>query len=464
MSTHSALRATIRGPLVVGTVLAVLVASLFVAPALGLGGNPAAQAVPLPSLAGSLASGSYGNVTNTTFNGTVFGGVYYGNASYGFVVNETTTNVSANVSAVHYQETVGIYFHLEFCRPNCSAPVETANITYVASEVHDSWANLTDNATVTVYNGSSRFEGENRTGTPATAIGLINATTQSRSHDSEAMYVTVQSTSTNGTNATPPTPRTYSVVADATFASNSSVAFNPALGLYPTGNLTRGELWSSTAAYNLAGAWAAQWSINVSLPHISGTSTGGVHGSIGPLSSNVTLVGRSGSVWGHVDGDHAAIVRFGLNTRNLEMIGPYVVDGAGSARAWGQGWGGSWSSVVFASASASLGPTYLPVSFGGSVRDPMSGVTFSAAATDASGVSGFAQNGIAPQTENAHPMTASSAGTTAACLQTGSCSSGSTSSPSPSMFESATTAWIVVGVVVAAVAAGAIAVVLRRHP
>lgn len=461
MSTHSALRATIRGPLVVGTVLAVLVASLFVAPALGLGGNPAAQAVPLPSSVGSGASGSYGNVTNTTFNGTVFGGVYYGNASEGFVVNETTTNVSANVTTVHYQETVGIFFHLEFCRPNCSAPVETANITYVASEVHDSWANLTDTATVTVYNGSSRFEGENRTGTPVTAIGLINAATQSRSHDSEAMYVMVQPTSTN---ATPPTPRTYSVVADATYASNSNVAFNPALGLYPTGNLTRGELWSSIAAYSLAGAWAAQWSINVSLPHISGTSTGGVNGSIGPLSGNVTLVGRSGSVWGHIDGDHAAIVRFGLSTRNLEMIGPYVVDGAASARAWGQGWGGSWSSVAFASASASLGPTYLLVSSGGSVRDPMSGVTFSAAATDASGVSGFAQNGIAPQTEDAHPMTASSAATTAACLQIGSCSSGSTSSLPPSMFESSTTAWIVVGVVVAAVAAGAIAVVLRRRP
>ncbi len=453
MMRHSAFRATIRSPLIVGTALALLVASLFVAPVLGIGASPASQAAPLPSLEGA-STGSYGNITNVTFNGTAFGGVYYGSASYGYVVNQTTTNVSANLTEVHYEETIGIYFHLEFCRANCSAPVDTANITYVASEVRDSWANLTNTASVTVYNGSAHYDGANQTGKVEAAIGLINATTRSRSHDSEAAYVTADLT----TNAS------YWVRANASYASNSSVAFTPALGLYPIENLTTGEFWSSTAAYDLAGTWAAQWSINVSLPHISGSSTGTVGGTLGPFFGNVTLTGHNGPAWAHVDANRAGVVQFRLSTRNLVMIGPYVIDGEASANAWGQGWGGMWSSVAFAGARTSLGPTYLLISTGGIIRSPMSGVSFSAGATDASGVSGFSDSGLAPQTENAHPMSASSAASTAACLETGSCSTGGTSSAPLSLLGNATLAWVVIGVVATAIALGAVVFVLRRRP
>ena len=94
----------------------------------------------------------------------------------------------------------------------------------------------------------------------------------------------------------------------------------------------------------------------------------------------------------------------------------------------------------------------------------MSGMTFSGSVMEGSGAAGFQQSGFGSQTEAARPMSPTAAGSTATCLQNGTCSSGVAGTGSAFALGSSSLAWTLVGVVVAVVAIGAgTALVLYRR-
>lgn len=392
-------------PAALALVTAVVLAGLFVIPAMAPASAAASPAWSAPSAANGELQAN-GNVTHLSFQGQTSRGEYFGNVTYGFVVNVTETNTSANVSEVQVEETVGIAFYLTYCQPNCARPAVTLTDSYVASETRDVWANLTDQANVTAtVNGTTAV---------VPAIGLIDSATRTHASVAESAVATVYP---NGTNST----RVYSVSLNAQYEANSSVAFTPALGLFPSGSLVPGETWSSTAAFLLNGMWNATWSIQVSTPHSSSELNGTAGRTLGPIAGTVTLVGSAEPVWSHVGPNATVTVAYRWSVSDLVFAGPFAVGTPDLPSFWQGNFGGNWQLYEAARGQVGFNAFEMSSHPGRQGAVAATTVTFSVGVTDSTGQTATNQSDLSPSTLAGAPMSSAQASSTSACLQAGNC-------------------------------------------
>lgn len=404
-------------PATVALVAAVVVAGLVAIPAIA----PAAAAAPMPSVSGTASDSlqTYGNVTNLSFQGHADHGVYYGNVTYGFVVNTTEANTSANVTEVSVQETVGVAFDLTYCQANCTQPSVTLSFRYVAWETRDVWANLTDQANVSAT--------ANGTTASVAAVGLLNASAETHAGLNETAVATVYASPGNRSS------RVYSVQADASYDARSSAALAPALGLFPVGNLSLGETWSSTAAYLFNAAWNAQWTVRAMGPHGSVELNGTAGTTVGPLSGNVTLTGAVQPAWERFGTHPAVVVVYRFGAGELAFDGPFAVASPSLPSAWGGHFGGSWQ--TYQAASAQVGPSAFELDPAAGQHSAFEGsmVSFSVGVTDTTGQSGANQSGLSPSSLAGAPMSSTQASRAGACLQSGTCATSSANASTPAL-------------------------------
>ena len=376
-----------------------------------------AQATHAHALLPGDAPGSrtYGNLTSVSFNGTTGFGEYFGNVTYGFVVNLTETNTTANQSEIFVTETVGVSLEASFCRPTCGSPQVSTSFRYVAYEVRDAWANVTTEASVVEgpANGSSAM--------PVPALGILNAAVRTRGGVTESIAATFAG------NATTPS-ETYSALGQAAYRSHSNVTFSPALGLFPMGPLFPGQTWTSTSQFDLAAAWAADWSLTLSGPHGSFSTNGTSGAAVGPLTGTITLSGMvEPGPLGNASNSHVW-VDYRVSAGDLLFAGPLVI-GARLPSVWGGGFGGGWDAAVGANAQVNEPSMELGYSTNPYARVDASSVQFSTAINDSTGSAHESASGLGTSTLLGAPMTVSGAAALSVCLQSGTCATTASSPP-----------------------------------
>jgi uncharacterized membrane protein YgcG len=170
---------------------------------------------------------------------------FSGVASWSWNETITATNTSTNVTQLE-SEFVATYTSTStFCYPNCTAPTYLTNYTTAVGTARTAFLNLTTNASV-YENGSA-----------SPALGALNA--------SVAVVRTIGSSFTcqahmvrwwwgcgwgNGSSSN----RSFATSVNGSELSTASVAFTPALGLIPW-NATANLTWNSTSAFVAAGGW-----------------------------------------------------------------------------------------------------------------------------------------------------------------------------------------------------------------
>lgn len=263
--------------------------SLFLAVAFlatGLGGlaTPASAATArTATVAGLPTAWAYGANETIWYNTTNQTGNYQASvyAYLGFQVLLNQTNVSANQTLVEIQRAVAFDFAAQYCSPTCSNPSGEINATYRAWQTAVGFANFTNGSVqgptgevpaVAVQNASTRVQGNLTEKFSTGARGLFGG------WKTGSDYLTVQAGGT------------------------MSLAFTPALGLYPT-NLDATPIWSSSSSYAASGSWSAAYTWdrigltgNVSSGHGSPSgslTTAGVVGVVGTSGNSVTLDDRS---------------------------------------------------------------------------------------------------------------------------------------------------------------------------
>lgn len=258
----------------VGAVLTVLVLTV-----------PAASAAP--GAAASVANGpattlwAYGALKTVSLSGKGSDGsgpyAYTINAYYGWQVILSQTNLTANVTEIEINRTVGLVFYASYCRPNCATPFADENVTITYHESGAGFANLTDAATVD----------EGATSVPA--VGVINESAEDHSN-----YTRTTTAAIKGTSGT----KTYDWVAATSTNGSAQLTFAPALGLFPS-VLSNGSTWNASSAYTATGGWGLSASyvanpIFGSPVSLSGSASGSVNrsGTLGVYGAdlgNVTL-------------------------------------------------------------------------------------------------------------------------------------------------------------------------------
>lgn len=233
---------------------------------------PGAHATPAtgPGSFGSAGQWAYGastwnNVSSTSPNGTLTL-----HAFFGWQVIFNATNTSATTEQLEVERTAAASLFANFCSPNCTAPLIHGNLSIVGWERAAAFVNITDAANVTV-NGSS-----------VPAYGILNEAGQFAGNLTESLLFT--GTGPHGSvSAT-----SYFTVAAS---GSAQVAFSGALGILPT-NLSSGESWTSSAAYNASGSWSA----NALVAH---TSSFGGNGSARSTPSGSVTSSGTVHVYGH---------------------------------------------------------------------------------------------------------------------------------------------------------------------
>jgi hypothetical protein len=281
------------------SVVAVPVA-LFVllASAPGIG---AARAAP-PTTASELPAGTsqwaYGANYTATGTWTNSSGGYSASltAYYGWQTILTQTNQSSSSFTLQIQRTTAVDYWLTFCKPGCSNPTWTGNMTFKAWESEVGFANLTTNGSVT----------ENGVSVPA--LALENESNHIHGNVTEAVNAAYHGILI---------VHTASYYFSVNASSNVSLEFTPALGLVPN-TLTTGAAWNSTSGFVGSGGWSAAYDyVHVPIAgttiHVAGPISGQVSG-----SGNVALEG--------VD-DGSVTLKNGVSTTAvaLAIAGPFHI-------------------------------------------------------------------------------------------------------------------------------------------
>lgn len=317
-------------------------------------------------------------------------------AYFGLQVTLTQTNLTANTSEVELDRTVALDFDALFCKPTCTDPTASANVSYAAWQRAVGFVNDTTNGTVTVG------------AVPVPALAILNASTQ----------VTGNLTMRNVTQFRGLLGLQHSDSYYFTVQENDALAlsFSPALGIVPD-SLTGVSAWNSSSAYEGVGSWDSAYRY-VHVPW-NGTTVDLTYAPSGSLSGSgiLDLYGTTGT---------PVTLTNGLTTQpiGLAMNGPFhlregllFVPGETDVLAAG---GQSWSTLSAPGAST----TTAALDIGTRVAHLgiLAGATSYAPASspvDVSGVTPAATNGGA--TVQAEPETVEASQTGSQCLVAGTC-------------------------------------------
>lgn len=191
-----------------------------------------------------------GDITVTGDNGSGFELQYH--AFFGWTVVFTQTNNSTNSGfQIEAQRTAAAKLWMNLCTPSCAHANWTGNYTANASEVGTAFGNFTRDGTVYVA------------GVPTAALGFLNGSGATQG----ALYSRLT--------ITPALGHAEAWYFNVTGTAHAQVSFNPELGLVPH-NLTSGEHWNSSAAFNLTGGYALSWQLVGPLSHLSGNPSGSI--------------------------------------------------------------------------------------------------------------------------------------------------------------------------------------------
>lgn len=409
------------------------------------------------------ASWAYGQMETVTVHPmyTASGWEYQGSFLLGFdvILNETNQTAGPNSFGLAVYQAEEVALSLEFCKPNCNAPSEYANLTMRAWETTYDWANFTTNGTVD----------ENGIGVPA--IGILNANSSIHANLTESTFAAVRET-TSG----PVIERSKYLT--AALVSDASVSFSPELGLIPLNLLSvspSSATWTSSSSYTALGSVRSTYYFVFHGPVV-------LNYTVGPTttsetftpSGNVSLTGSFASPSGVPFKSIGTVPAV-----QLTVVGPFTVregiilipQAADLFGVLTQPWSADQASAVAASVAAIDFRPY----YGGHLGLIASSRTYTLSSANPANVTGptenatddvtdlagpSASNPVTSTTLQAEPETVSTARSDSSCLVAGSCSS---ILPSPRYF-----IWIAAAGVVVAGAAGLIAVVViadrRRLP
>ena len=404
MSAHTPLLQRAPIPIALTAAAAVLLAALVAVPSVGIASaSPSVAPAPVTAQSGTW---SFGNVSLVGVHGADDQGGFSGSASYGFVTNITTTNTSATTIEVFAQATIGISLSLQYCRPQCSSPVQTTEFTYGAWQTEDAWTNLTTVANVTETSANSV------TPVSVNALGILNSSSRVRAGTHETLIDT-HSAPSNETLVS-------SLIASYGYESNSSVAFTPALGILPTGAVAAGDTWTASALYQASAQWEAQWSVNVTNPRVGSAIFNGSYGRSPSGTGVVTIFGIAGISGIRVASAPLLAIGYTLNDDRL-ALGPGFSIAWAAPGAFGEGLPGDtpWDSNEAVGANVVLRSLDALPTPGNAERLQSSAFDYSLTFLDPNNGNGVNDTVPASQVSGA-PMTSGQAGTTASCLQSGS--------------------------------------------
>ncbi|MCI4358200.1 MAG: hypothetical protein L3J95_00445 [Thermoplasmata archaeon] len=409
---------------------------------------PVASAGPLtPSNGGAPRQWAYGgqrwvNTTVTFDNGSFSSRAYFGEH-----VVITETNTTATTREVQAVRTIGESFFADFCRPDCSHPNSSANLSLRAWQQLSAFVNLTTNATVYETTTVSVNGTSVRAIVAVPALGVLNASSSARGQLNES-YSIVRGTHVGAKGTL-----------DVSRRASMGVSFQPALGLVPW-NASAGQVWNSTSTFSAHGGWNDSYSFSNVLNGIatsaSGTSSGnvshrGVESVRGADIGNLTL--RNGAV---VD---VIVLAFSGPFEFAEGLFVTTVD----ADLFG---GGSVGWNVHAVATAQATTSTLDVAVDHASRTArMQAVSTSAALGTTALGSASVQGTSGPGGSSPNPPAASESiqeqpESPQAAQQASQCLIGGCTSPASSSGLLA----LAVGVSVTVAAVGAVALVLARRP
>jgi hypothetical protein len=258
-----------------------------------------ARAAP-PALGSELAAGTtqwaYGANYTATGTWTNSSGGYAASltAFYGWQTILTQTNESSSTFALQIQRTTAVDYWLTFCKPGCSNPTWTGNLTFKAWQSEVGFANLTTNGSVT------------EAGVTVPALALQNESNRIHGNLTETVNAAYHGILM---------VHTASYYFSVNASSNLSLAFTPALGLVPD-TLATGAEWNSTSAFAGSGGWSAAYDyVHVPIAGATIRVAGPISGQVSG-SGNVALQG--------VD-DGPLTLNGGLTTSEvaLSIAGPF---------------------------------------------------------------------------------------------------------------------------------------------
>jgi len=245
-------RASRKGLSVAGTVL---VAGLMVFVLT----STSVEAAPVPAATSLSGTWSYGIVKTVTVTPQHASGgwLYEGSATLGYTVTIYDNATSTSTFELTVLRTMGVSFTVQFCQPSCSSPLQWVNESFRIYESTTTFANFTDQGSVT-ENGTS----------PAQAIALENTTSFLHANLTESSNSYLPALGQRGPHLT---------YLGADVIGESAVTFEPAFGLFPT-QLYAGSTWNSTSAFTESGEWAYTYYYAAHAPlgsFILGPSSGG---------------------------------------------------------------------------------------------------------------------------------------------------------------------------------------------
>lgn len=416
----------------------------------------AASSSPSVSSAPGVVLWAYGAARSVNASGTAADGntTYAIHGFYGWNTVLTQRNESATNFQLEVNRTVGASLFVNYCRPDCSSPSRSLNITERAWETQLAFANFTTAGTVNTSSG------------PAPALAILNSTVSEKGKLSEAAEGRV--TTLRGTIAT--ASESLSIFS----FGRTSVSFQPPLGLFPTaGNATS---WSAASSYSASGSWTVTLSTQVTTFYgVTNSASQSFPGSFTGLSGTIELNGSTGAGTRLTNGAAVAPVTLTLNGPFTSWEGFILVPNAAdlfaeNSASWrGEPAGGQIASTqtVDVATAGSVGhfpflassTRYLASSTDAGTVSLDSGVGSSVASTPlpppAGSANGSEVDGPAPLTIQAEPEPTGVAQGNSQCLITG-CLSNSTGGVLRGV--------VVLLVVVAAAAVIGLTVVKRQPP
>jgi hypothetical protein len=423
------------------------IASLAVLTALALPAFAgAAGASPIVPLAGG-ASQQWAYGGQHWWNNTVtFGnGTFTTRAYFGEQVVLTATNTSSTTREFEGVRTVGESFYAQYCRPNCSSAVDSANLSLNGWQQLTAFVNLTTAATVyemVSSNGSTTVVG-------VPALGINNASSSTRGDLTES-YALVRGTHAGAHGAL-----------DVNRKASMAITFSPALGLVPW-NVTKGTTWNSSSTFDATGGWNDTYTYTDTLRGITTSSSSNSSGTV----SHSGTEGLRGRDLGNVT------LRNGMNATVIVLgyLGPFAFgDGLFLTTPTADLFGGmavGWSSHAFASAVLSTSDVDLVVDHSARTVVPAAASATASVGSSALGAasvqgsSGLSVGGPAPPDSGAtvqeQPESPAAAQQASQCL-VGGCTASSSSAAGMGVLLIA-----VAAVAVVAVAAGVGLVLVRR--
>ncbi|MCI4358198.1 MAG: hypothetical protein L3J95_00455 [Thermoplasmata archaeon] len=276
-------RSMIRGAIVLGSLLVVLLSSVGAQAAAtsSLASPPQTWSHSLQRWDNNTTTRTLGNVT-ITYNVSTF---------YGVNDRITATNTSNTSTEMHGLRWTNATLVASWCIPNCTAPLYRELVKVRAGTRDSQFLNLTTTAKV------------DENGTLVNALGVTNASARNVQNLTETTNLTWGN-------------RTYTSVFDESQLAGFNVQFSPALGLIPW-NLSTNLTWNATSSYNATGGWNDSYSFDAVY---NGTTYGRTGSFVGQLNrtGHESVRGKdlgSGTV------NNRSVVRIGLRSH-----GPFNLD------------------------------------------------------------------------------------------------------------------------------------------